>query len=423
MIQAIRGMNDILPEETPAWQYIEQTFQILMARYGYQEIRFPIVESTDLFKRTIGEETDIVGKEMYTFEDRNGDSLTLRPEGTACCVRAGLERGLFHNQVQRLWYMGPMFRYEKPQKGRYRQFFQFGVEAFGLSGPDIDAEIILMMARFWKELGISDDIRLQLNSLGTSESRAGYRKALVNYFKQFEDRLDEDSKRRLPTNPMRILDSKNPDMQDFIQGVPSLFDYLDKESKEHFETLCQRLDDAGLIYEINPRLVRGLDYYSRTVFEWVTDKLGSQNAVCAGGRFDGLVELLGGKSTPAIGFAMGIERLIALLETLKVMPAFDQYPDVYMILIGEKAEKVGLLLAEQLRTHLPRLKLLMHVGGGSLKSQFKKADKSGANIALVLGDEELANDSVTVKFLRADQPQKIIKQSDLKAFLVDPKNR
>ena len=423
MIQAIRGMNDILPEETPAWQYIEQTFQILIARYGYQEIRFPIVESTDLFKRTIGEETDIVGKEMYTFEDRNGDSLTLRPEGTACCVRAGLERGLFHNQVQRLWYMGPMFRYEKPQKGRYRQFFQFGVEAFGLSGPDIDAEIILMMARFWKELGISDDIRLQLNSLGTSESRAGYRKALVNYFKQFEDRLDEDSKRRLPTNPMRILDSKNPDMQDFIQGVPSLFDYLDKESKEHFETLCQRLDDAGLIYEINPRLVRGLDYYSRTVFEWVTDKLGSQNAVCAGGRFDGLVELLGGKSTPAIGFAMGIERLIALLETLKVMPAFDQYPDVYMILIGEKAEKVGLLLAEQLRTHLPRLKLLMHVGGGSLKSQFKKADKSGANIALVLGDEELANDSVTVKFLRADQPQKIIKQSDLKAFLVDPKNR
>ncbi len=417
MLQAIRGMNDILPNDTPLWQAVEAAFKSLMNRYGYQEIRFPIVENTNLFKRTIGVQTDIVEKEMYTFEDRNGDSLTLRPEGTACCIRAGLEHGLFYNQVQRLWYMGPMFRHEKPQKGRYRQFYQFGVEVIGLKGPDIDAEIILMMARFWKELGLSDHIKLEINSLGTPESRSVYRKNLFNYLKANQHILDEDSERRLYDNPMRVLDSKHPNMQGLIANAPNILEYLDDDAKKHFDHLCQTLDAAGLTYEINPRLVRGLDYYTHTVFEWVTDALGSQNAVCAGGRFDGLVELLGGKATPGIGFAMGIERLIALMEKFNLSMRADVDPHVYMMFMGEKSERAGVLLAEKLRTDLPDLKVLMHCGGGALKNQFKKADKSGAKIALILGDEEIKNESITIKFLREEREQETIEQSKLQVFL------
>jgi histidyl-tRNA synthetase len=398
IIQAIRGMNDILPEDTPYWQQLESSIRNVLMRYGYQEIRFPIVEKTELFKRSIGEVTDIVEKEMYTFADRNGDILTLRPEGTAPCVRAGIQNGLLHNQVQRLWYMGPMFRHERPQKGRYRQFHQVGVETFGLAGPDLDAELILMTARLWQQLGLQN-LELQLNSLGTSEARAAYRKELVAYFEQHKEQLDEDSLRRLQSNPLRILDTKNPALAEVVAGAPKLMQHLDAESRGHFETLCGLLDDAGVAYRVNPCLVRGLDYYNRTVFEWVTDQLGAQGTVCAGGRFDGLAEQLGGKAVPSAGFALGLERLLELVRD-NLLP--DSAPHVYLVLVGEAAQRRGLALAEQLRDAMPALRLLTNCGGGSFKSQFKKADKCGALLALVMGEDEVAQGTVGVKVLRGD---------------------
>ncbi|WP_148252766.1 histidine--tRNA ligase [Aidingimonas lacisalsi] len=413
-IQAIRGMNDLLPEQSPVWQYVESCVRALMETYGYAEIRTPILEQTALFARSIGEVTDIVEKEMYTFNDRNGDSLTLRPEGTASCVRAAMENGLLHNQTQRLWYQGPMFRHERPQKGRYRQFHQVGVEAYGLEGPDIDAEVILLTARLWRRLGLNEHVTLELNSLGSSAARAAYRETLVTYFEQHRDVLDEDSSRRLSTNPMRILDSKNPDMAPILADAPRLMDHLDDESREHFEQLTTLLDSVGIEYRINPRLVRGLDYYSRTVFEWTTDALGSQGTVCAGGRYDGLVEQLGGKPTPAVGFAMGMERLILLLETLDVIPD-DAQPglDVYIVGQGEQIHGTTLQLGETLRNALPGIRLQVHCGGGGFRSQIKKADRSGAQLALLLGEEEIANDMVTIKFLRNDREQVSLPQDKL----------
>jgi histidyl-tRNA synthetase len=403
-IQAVRGMNDILPEETPAWRYLEETVRQLLDSYGYREIRMPIVESTDLFKRSIGEVTDIVEKEMYTFADRNGDMLTLRPEGTAGCVRAAIQNGLLHNQVQRLWYRGPMFRHERPQKGRYRQFHQIGVEVFGLHGPDIDAEHIMMTARLWRWLGLEEAVTLQLNSLGSSAARTAYRGILVEYLWHHVDSLDEDSRRRLESNPLRILDSKNPAMREIIDNAPKLNEHLDEESQAHFAQLCGYLDAAGISYQINPCLVRGLDYYSKTVFEWVTDRLGAQGTICAGGRFDALVEQLGGKPTPAIGFAMGVERLVSLLEAVR-LPLHHYQPHAYLVLVGEAAARQGLVLAERLRDALPRLRLESHCGGGSFKSQFKRADKSGASLALILGDEEIEQGTMGIKFLREEQEQ------------------
>ena len=401
-IQSIRGMNDILPDESPAWQFIEEKLRQLMQSYDYDEIRFPIVEKTALFKRSIGEVTDIVEKEMYTFDDRNGDSLTLRPEGTAACVRAGVQNGILVNQQQRLWYLGPMFRHERPQKGRYRQFHQMGVEVFGLDGPDIDAELICMTARLWKMLGLSDSVTLQLNSLGTSESREAYRSILTDYLQTNRDRLDDDSLRRLQTNPLRILDSKNPDMQAMIEDAPKLMEHLDEESKEHFSRLRAYLDSVGIAYEINTRLVRGLDYYSKTVFEWVTDKLGAQGTICAGGRYDGLVKQLGGRDTRAVGFAMGLERLISLLEQA-LLEKHLKHPHAVLLMMGERAQNAGLALTEQLRDNVANVRILNVCGGGSFKSQMKRADKSQAQIALIIGDDELDNDQVTVKYLRADR--------------------
>ncbi|MEW6461090.1 MAG: histidine--tRNA ligase [Pseudomonadota bacterium] len=409
-LQAIRGMNDILPEQTPAWRYLENTLVDLLDGYGYKEIRLPIVEYTELFARGIGEGTDVVDKEMYTFRDRNEESLTLRPEGTAGCVRAVLEHGLSGGgQVQKLWYAGPMFRYEKPQKGRYRQFHQVGVEAFNLPGPDVDAELIVLTWRLWKKLGLADAVTLQLNSLGSSEARAAYRDALVAYLQERFEQLDEDSQRRLTTNPLRILDSKNEATQAVLVGVPTLGDYLDEESRLHFDGVRARLDAAGIRYEINHKLVRGLDYYNRTVFEWVTDKLGAQGTVCAGGRYDGLVSQLGGKATPGVGFAMGVERLVLLLETLELLPAeLNRAADVYVCAFGEAAELAALTLVERLRDELPALRLLLNSGGGSFKSQFKKADKSGARYALILGDDELAGRVVGCKPLRDDSEQQSV---------------
>ena len=409
-LQAIRGMNDILPAQTPAWRYLESTLANLLAGYGYQEIRLPILEFTELFARGIGEGTDVVDKEMYTFLDRNEESLTLRPEGTAGCVRAVLEHGLSGGgQVQKLWYAGPMFRYEKPQKGRYRQFHQIGVEAFNLPGPDVDAELIVLTWRLWQQLGLADAVTLQLNSLGSSEARAAYRDALVAYLNERFEQLDEDSQRRLTTNPLRILDSKNAQTQALLVGAPTLADYLDEESRLHFEGVRTRLDAVGIRYEINHKLVRGLDYYNRTVFEWVTDKLGAQGTVCAGGRYDGLVGQLGGKATPGVGFAMGVERLVLLLETLELLPAELNSPaDLYLCAFGEAAELAGLGLAERLRDAIPGLRLLVNSGGGSFKSQFKKADKSGARFALILGEDELAARVVGCKPLRDDTQQQNI---------------
>ena len=405
-LQAIRGMNDILPAQSPAWQYFEDTVRSVLDTYGFQEIRMPIVEKTELFKRSIGEVTDIVEKEMYTFDDRNGDSLTLRPEGTAGCVRACIQHGLTHNQVQRLWYSGPMFRHERPQKGRYRQFHQIGIEVFGLDGPDIDAELLMLTARLWKRLGLQQ-VSLQLNSLGTSADRAKFREALVSYLQQHREQLDEDSKRRLESNPLRILDSKSPQTQSLLEEAPRLAEYIDAESQAHFERLCSLLDAARLPYTVNPRLVRGLDYYGRTVFEWVTDQLGAQGTVCAGGRYDVLVEQLGGRTTPAVGFAMGIERLIALLESQHVsLP--DKAPHVYIVAVGEQAQRHGLLLSEQLRDSVPALRIMTHCGGGSFKSQFKKADRSGAHFALVLGDEELEQGRAGLKALREQTDQETV---------------
>jgi len=409
-LQAIRGMNDILPAQTPVWRYLETTFAELLDSYGYSEIRLPILEFTDLFARGIGEGTDVVDKEMYTFLDRNEESLTLRPEGTAGCVRAVLEHGMTGGgQVQKLWYAGPMFRYEKPQKGRYRQFHQIGVEVFNQPGPDVDAELIVLTARLWKKLGLSEAVTLQLNSLGSSQARATYRDALVAYLRQHVDQLDEDSQRRLTSNPLRILDSKNAQTQALLVDAPTLQDYLDDESRVHFDGLRARLDAAGIAYQINPKLVRGLDYYGRTVFEWVTDKLGSQGTVCAGGRYDGLVSQFGGKPTPGVGFAMGIERLVLLLETLECVPeTLNQPAHAFICAFGEAAELAALALAERLRDALPGLRLLVNAGGGSFKSQFKKADKSGARFALILGDDELAGRVVGCKPLRDDSEQQSI---------------
>jgi len=419
-IQAIRGMNDILPAQSPVWQYLEGTVKDLLAGYGYDEIRMPIVEQTALFKRSIGEVTDIVEKEMYTFEDRNGDSLTLRPEGTASCVRACEEHGLLYNQTQRLWYTGPMFRHERPQKGRYRQFYQIGVETFGIPTADIDAELILMTARLWAQLGLSDAVTLQLNTLGSNEARARYRDALVDYLSARKDQLDEDSQRRLETNPLRVLDSKDPATQALLSDAPELHDYLDDESREDFAMLRSILDAAGVKYEINQRLVRGLDYYCKTVFEWVTDKLGSQGTVCAGGRYDGLVEQLGGKATPAVGFAMGVERLILLLETLDVIPAeVMQTVDLYVCGMGDGAAQASLLLSDKIRAEQPWLRVQTHCGGGSFKSQMKKADKSGALYALLLGESEIEAGQVTVKDLRGGTEQQTIDQATLVQWLTD----
>ncbi|HJW82267.1 MAG TPA: histidine--tRNA ligase [Acidiferrobacterales bacterium] len=413
-IQAIRGMNDLLPEVLSLWQRIEQVAETVLTVYGYREIRFPIIEKTELYRRSIGEVTDIVEKEMYTFEDRNGDSLTLRPEGTAGCVRAGVENGLLHNQVQRLWYAGPMFRHERPQKGRYRQFHQIGVEAFGIGTPDIDAELIFMTARLWRLLGIRN-LELQINSLGTPAARAHYRQVLVEYLRGHHANLDEDSRRRLETNPLRVLDSKNPAMQPLIAAAPSLHEHLDEESRRHFEQLCAYLQAANIPYRVNPRLVRGLDYYTRTVFEWVTTDLGAQGTVCAGGRYDGLVELLGGQATPAAGFALGLERL-AELAALQQVAGADRPPQVYVAPLGEgQVAEQGLVLAELLRD--AGLRVELHCGGGSLKSQLKRADRSGARYALLLGESERAAAQVSVKNLRADEPQQLVGMTEVPALL------
>jgi histidyl-tRNA synthetase len=402
--QAIRGMHDVLPEATPTWQYLARCAREVLLTHGYREIRLPILELTELFECSIGAATDIVEKEMYTFTDRNGDSLTLRPEGTASCVRAGLEHGLFHNKTQRLWYCGPMFRHEKPQRGRLRQFHQIGVEAVGMAGPDIDAELILMCGMLWRRLGLTD-ARLELNSLGTAQCRNRYRERLVGYLQDHDQRLDEDSRRRLTSNPLRILDSKNPDLQDLIESAPKLEAYLDDQSREHFAQLCALLDDAGVDYLLNPRLVRGLDYYSKTVFEWTTDRLGAQGTLCAGGRYDGLVELFGGRPTPAVGFAVGVERLIELLERGDNSAAEGESGcDVVLITLGPAARARGVVLAAQLREAIPHLRLVVDFGTGNVKRQLKRAYDSNARICLVIGEQELAANCVTVRDLRqADQ--------------------
>lgn len=417
-LQAIRGMNDLLPESIATWQFVESSFRHLMKQYAYNEIRTPIVEKTELFKRSIGEVTDIVEKEMYTFEDRNGDSLSLRPEGTACCVRACLQNGLLHNQQQRLWYMGPMFRHERPQKGRYRQFHQMGVETFGMAGSDIDVELIAMIARFWKIIGIDNDVRLEINSLGTAESRTAYKAILVDYLSQHKSSLDEDSLRRLETNPLRVLDSKNPDLKDIISQAPKLLDHLDDESALYFKRLCSQLDALNIEYVINTSLVRGLDYYSQTVFEWVTESLGAQGTVCAGGRYDGLVEQLGGKATTAIGFAMGIERLVSMVEQ-EAIEIDNNNIDVYVIIAGDKTQQYGFSLVEKIRDSLPDLSVLVNCDGGSFKSQMKRADKSGASYALMIGEDEVADNNVSLKNLRSKEPQKKMSLNGLVDFFRD----
>jgi histidyl-tRNA synthetase len=412
-IKAIRGMNDILPDQTPVWQFLENSVKSVLGAYGYSEIRMPIVEQTDLFKRSIGEVTDIVEKEMYTFDDRNGESLTLRPEGTASCVRAGEEHGLLFNQTQRLWYQGPMFRYEKPQKGRYRQFHQIGVETFGMASADIDAEVIMLSARLWKELGILDSVTLQLNSLGSNEARAEYKDALVTYLTERKDKLDEDSQRRLTTNPLRVLDSKDPQTQSMLDDAPSLADYLDDESRKHFADLCDMLDQAGIAYELNPRLVRGLDYYCKTVFEWVTDKLGAQGTVCAGGRYDGLVKQLGGRPTPAVGFAMGVERLILLLETLEVVPDTLKQPfDLYLAAEHKGLQNRLMVLADQLRDKLPGMRIRVHCSG--LKNISSKARQTGAPWVVLVREE---NDSLLANLWYNSEPIYDIQVDNLSGLL------
>lgn len=418
-LQAVRGMNDLTPEGSPVWQYLEGVISDLLASYAYREIRFPIVEQTALFKRAIGEVTDIVEKEMYTFDDRNGDSLTLRPEGTASCVRACEQNGLLYNQTQRLWYNGPMFRHERPQKGRLRQFHQVGVETYGMTGPDIDAEVIAISDKLWRELGIRDAVTLELNSIGSLAARAEYKEALVAFLRQHIERLDEESVRRLETNPLRILDSKNQDVQALLGDAPNLLDYLDDESAAHFKQLCEFLDALGISYRINPRLVRGLDYYNATVFEWVTDKLGAQGTVCAGGRYDRLVEQLGGKPTPAVGFAMGLERLVLLLEALEVVPAeLSQQVDVYVVAVGDVVAD-AMQIAETAREAIPGLRVQMHCGGGSFKSQMKKADRSGASLAFIFAEDEKARSEINVKWLREQRDQMTIPVADVATFLVE----
>jgi histidyl-tRNA synthetase len=411
-------MNDILPEKTSFWRNIEQVFVDCLTRYGYQEIRFPLIESTQLFKRTIGEVTDIVEKEMYTFQDTNGDSLTLRPEGTASCVRACLEHGLLHNQQQKLWYMGPMFRHERPQKGRYRQFTQLGVEAFGMADASIELELIALCHRLWSQLGFAQSVTLQINSLGEFSERLAYKDTLIDYFKAHYEQLDEDSKRRLEKNPLRILDSKNPQLAQLITNAPKLVDVLGAESKAHFQSLCDGLELLDISYEINPVLVRGLDYYGHTVFEWVTDKLGSQSTLCAGGRYDKLVEQLGGAPTPAVGFALGIDRIVLLMELLDLKKA-NMNTSLFLVATNSEAIKHALVLAESIRTAHPQLMVITNTSGGSFKSQFKKADKSGARLALILGEDEVAKKLVSIKDLRNEAEQITVEQNNINQFLTD----
>jgi histidyl-tRNA synthetase len=415
-IQSVRGMNDLLPQDMPYWHHVEHALRRVATIYGYQEIRFPLVESTGLFTRSIGEVTDIVEKEMYTFPDRNGDNLTLRPEGTAGCVRSCIQHNLLYNQTQRLWYMGPMFRHERPQKGRFRQFHQFGIEAFGFAAPYIDAELLLLSARLWQMLGIKDKVSLQINTLGSEAARIIYRRKLVEYFTEHSSELDEDSKRRLHTNPLRILDSKNPDMHELINKAPKLIGYLDAASQAHFAKLRHLLEIAGVEYTINPCLVRGLDYYCETVFEWViTAATGAQNTVCAGGHYDKLVEQLGGKTTSAIGFALGMERLIDLVRTSTVItPSYN----AYLVTLNEQAYEYGLALSEQLRSDIPKLELIINHGGGNFATQLKRADKSNAELAIIIGEEELKEKKVSVKWLRQATPrQETIATTTLPDFL------
>ncbi|PMB54715.1 histidine--tRNA ligase [Coxiella endosymbiont of Rhipicephalus microplus] len=414
-IKAIRGMRDVLPDETPYCAFLEDTFRTIITSYGYREIRFPVLEQTALFKRTIGEATDIVEKEMYTFLDRNGESLTLRPEGTISCVRAGIQNGVFYNQTQqRLWYIGPMFRYERPQKGRYRQFYQVGVETYGIGNPAIDAELILIGRRFWKMLGLEKYITLELNTLGTLNCRLHYREKLINYLESRKTELDEESQRRLMSNPLRILDSKNPILQTIIMEAPKLLDYLDDESRRHWDKLQAFLEEAGLSYIINPTLVRGLDYYTHTVFEWVTSQLGAQGTVCAGGRYDDLVEQMGDRSTPAAGFAAGLERIVLLLQARWECV---MHSDIYLVAEGDSAVKRGLMVAEQLRDALPSLIIETHLSGGSFKSQLRRAGKSGAKWVLVIGEEEMKTNTVTLKSLCETLPKQQLKNNQLIPYL------
>ena len=411
-IQAIRGMNDCSPTESPLWQWIEGQVRQILSSYGYSEVRMPIVESTPLFARAIGEVTDVVSKEMYTFWD-NDEQLTLRPEGTAGCVRAAIEHGWIYNNEQRLWYMGPMFRHERPQKGRYRQFHQAGVEVFGIATPEIDAELIILTARLWKALGIEQHVSLQLNSIGSLEARANYRSALVAFLENHQDLMSEEEKERLVKNPLRILDTKNQALQDVLDGAPKLLDYLDDESREHFAQLCGLLDAVGIQYEINPKLVRGLDYYNKTVFEWVTSALGAQGTVCGGGRYDGLVEQLGGHATSGVGFAMGLERLVLLVQEVNKSIPVKSAVDIYVVYQGEGSTLAAFQLAEKLRSELPHLSTMLHCSGGNFKKQFKRADKSGATLALVLGESEVQNNQVVVKHLLGAAEQQTIDVANL----------
>lgn len=416
IIKAIRGMNDTSPTETPLWQWVEGKVRSVLANYGYSEVRMPIVESTPLFARAIGEVTDVVSKEMYTFWD-NDEQLTLRPEGTAGCVRAAIENGWSYNNEQRLWYMGPMFRHERPQKGRYRQFHQAGVEIFGISNPEIDAELIILTARLWKELGIDKDVTLQLNSIGSLEARANYRSALVAFLQNHTALLSEEEKERLVKNPLRILDTKNPELQKVLDNAPKLLDYLDDESREHFAQLCALLDAVGVAYEINPKLVRGLDYYNKTVFEWVTTALGAQGTVCGGGRYDGLVEQLGGHATPGVGFAMGLERLVLLVQEVNKDIALPSAVDIYLVFAGDGTTVSAFQLAEKLRSELTHLRVMTHCSGGNFKKQFKRADKSGAKFALVIGESEVQNNQVVVKDLLGGAEQQTIAAADVVTYL------
>lgn len=411
-IQAIRGMNDCSPTESPLWQWIEGQVRQILSSYGYSEVRMPIVESTPLFARAIGEVTDVVSKEMYTFWD-NDEQLTLRPEGTAGCVRAAIEHGWIYNNEQRLWYMGPMFRHERPQKGRYRQFHQAGVEVFGIATPEIDAELIILTARLWKALGIDQHVFLQLNSIGSLEARANYRSALVAFLENHQDLMSEEEKERLVKNPLRILDTKNQALQDVLDGAPKLLDYLDDESREHFAQLCGLLDAVGIQYEINPKLVRGLDYYNKTVFEWMTSALGAQGTVCGGGRYDGLVEQLGGHATSGVGFAMGLERLVLLVQEVNKSIPVKSAVDIYVVYQGEGTTLAAFQLAEKLRSELPHLSTMLHCSGGNFKKQFKRADKSGATLALVLGESEVQNNQVVVKHLLGAAEQQTIDVDNL----------
>jgi len=415
LIKAVRGMHDTLPDISSTWQFVERSVQSIVESYGYREIRLPVVERTELFERSIGETSDIVSKEMYTFMDRSDEQLTLRPEGTAGCVRAGLEHGLFQNTSLRLWYSGPMFRYERPQRGRLRQFHQIGIESFGQAGPDIDAEIIAMSARIWKKLGLNN-LELQINSLGSNEARKAYRNLLLEYFQDHRQLLDEDSINRLDKNPLRILDSKNPELQALINLAPDITDALDPESSDHFSNLQTYLKEVNIPYSLNHRLVRGLDYYNRTVFEWVTSELGAQGTVCAGGRYDGLVENFGGPPVPAVGFAMGLERLVSLVETSTDFRA-EITPDIYFIVATTAATPAALAIAEQIRDEMPGTGLSMHCGGGSFKSQFKKADKSGARVALIIGENELAQQLIGIKPLRSSEEQSLTSWSNVAGTL------